>query len=102
MTLAGSFGGMLARAASALASAFSARVIFCRAAGISRVFLMAAGMARAASMAAKPARAAASAVWACPTAAFAALRAGVSFALGFVSMTAAQAAMAVMPLVAAG
>ena len=52
MTLAGSFAGVLSRAARAAASAFSAFVIIFRAAGISRVFFALAGMAGSASMAA--------------------------------------------------
>jgi len=88
MTLAGSFAGILSRVASAVARARSALVIVLPAAGISFAFLAAAGMAGSASMTAMSSRAAASVFWACRTAGFPVLRAGLSMILVLVSMAA--------------
>jgi hypothetical protein len=88
MTLAGSLAGIASRAAAAASSLVRAAVIFCCAAGISRVFLAAGVIAGPASSAARPRSASASAFSASRTAAFAFLRAGLSMTLVFALMLA--------------
>ena len=88
MTLAGSFAGIVSRAAAAAASFLCAAVISFCAAGISRVFLAAGLMAGSASRRARSRSAAASALSASRTAAAAFARAGLSTILVFASMPA--------------
>ena len=88
MTLAGSFAGIVSRAAAAASRILRALAILSCAAGISFVFLAAGVMAGSAISAARSRSAAARAFSASRTAAVASLRAGLSVILVFVSMLA--------------
>ena len=88
MRLAGSFAGIVSRAAAAAASFLCVAVILSCAAGISLVFLAAGLMAGSASSTARSRSAAATAFSASRTAALAFLRAGLSAILVFASMPA--------------